>query len=134
MTTNEQQAVKQALSAWITSVEGKDMKLLPATVAHDPDLVWIGASVNDWIVGWDGLSQAMQAQNAALDNIRISVSDETLHIQPEARLAWATDRWVFKATMGGQPVELPLRCTWILEKRESGWVIVHFHKSAGMSG
>jgi ketosteroid isomerase-like protein len=130
---NEQQAVKQALNAWITSVEGQDMNLLPTTVAHDPDIVWIGTSVNDWIVGWDGLNQAMQAQNAALDGISISTSDETLHVHPEARFAWATNRWVFKATMSGQQVELPLRCTWVLEKREAGWVIVHFHKSVGMA-
>jgi hypothetical protein len=25
-----------------------------------------------------------------------------------------------------------LRCTWVVEKRRSGWVIVHFHKSMGV--
>lgn len=129
----EREAIRSAMQAWIASVEGKDMKLLPAIVTHDPDIVWIGSSVNDWIVGWEGLNLAMQAQNAALDDIRISVSEETLHIHPEARFAWATNRWVFKAMAGGQQIELPLRCTWILEKREAGWVIVHFHKSAGMA-
>jgi hypothetical protein len=34
--------------------------------------------------------------------------------------------------MREQALELPVRCTWILEKREAGWVIVHFHKSVGM--
>jgi len=34
--------------------------------------------------------------------------------------------------MGENLVSLPVRCTWLLEKREGGWVIVHFHKSVAM--
>ncbi|HCC78020.1 MAG TPA: hypothetical protein DEP80_00225 [Anaerolineae bacterium] len=30
--------------------------------------------------------------------------------------------------------ETPVRCTWILEKQKAGWIIVHFHKSAGVTG
>ena len=130
----ERDAAKAALEDWITAVEGKDMVLLPNTVAHDADLVWIGAGANDWLVGWEVLEHAMQAQNAALDDIRITVSEETIHVSPDERFAWATNRWDFSGIMGGQPLAFPLRCTWILEKRETGWVIVHFHKSAGMSG
>lgn len=129
----EQDAVKAALEDWIAAVENKDMALLPNTVAHEADLVWIGAGANDWLAGWEGLEQAMLAQNAALDDIRITVSDETIHVSPDERFAWATNRWTFAARAGDQAIALPLRCTWILEKRTAGWVIVHFHKSAGMS-
>ena len=129
----EKDAVKAALEDWITAVESKDMTLLSGTVAHDFDLVWIGVGANDWLVGWTALEQAMQAQNAALDDIHIMVSDETIHFSQDERLAWATSRWVFAAQMGDQPFQMPLRCTWILERREAGWVIVHFHKSVGMS-
>jgi len=76
----------------------------------------------------------MRAQNAALDDIRITVSDETIHVSSDRQFAWATNRWKFAAKMGDQAIELPLRCTWVLEKREAGWVIAHFHKSVGMSG
>lgn len=130
----EQDAVKAALEDWITAVENKDMTLLPNTVAHEADLVWIGTGINDWLAGWEALKQAMQAQNAALDDIRITVSDETIHLAPDEQFAWATSRWDFSSTVGRQPLAFPLRCTWILEKREAGWVIVHFHKSVGMSG
>ena len=49
------------------------------------------------------------------------------------QFAWATSRWVFRAAMDDQEIELPLRCTWILEKREQGWILVHFYKSVGMA-
>jgi ketosteroid isomerase-like protein len=129
----EKDTVKAALEDWITAVENKDMTLLPSTVAHDSDLVWIGAGINDWLASWEALEQAMLGQNAALDDIRITVSDETIHVLPGEQFAWATSRWEFAGTMGGQPLAFPLRCTWILEKRAAGWVIVHFHKSAGMA-
>jgi ketosteroid isomerase-like protein len=130
----EKAAVKTALGNWIASVERKDMGLLPRTVVHDPDAVWIGAGAEEFLAGWEALEQAMQAQNAALTDIHVTASDETLHISPEGRFAWATNRWTFTARLGDQAIELPLRCTWVLEKREAGWVIAHFHKSAGMSG
>lgn len=130
----EMETVKAAIDAWITSVEGKDIELLPKVVAHDPDLVWIGTDAGDWIGGYEALEKVMQAQNAALEEIHITVSDETIHIAPNERFAWATNRWIFKATMGDQEIELPLRCTWIVEKREAGWVLVHFHKSVGVAG
>jgi len=130
----EKDAVKAALEDLITGVENKDMRLLPNTVAHEADRVWIGAGANDWLVGWEALEQAMLAQNTALDDIRITVGEETIHLAPDEQFAWATNRWNFAARLGEQALELPLRCTWILEKRAAGWVIVHFHKSAGMSG
>jgi ketosteroid isomerase-like protein len=129
----EKDAVKAALEDWIAAVENKDMALLPNTVAHEADRVWIGAGANDWLAGWEALEQAILAQNAALDDIRITVSDETIHVSPDECFAWATNRWVFAARLGDQALALPLRCTWILEKRAADWVIVHFHKSAGMS-
>ena len=60
-----------------------------------------------------------------------TVSDITVNVSSGGRFAWATSLWDFKATMGGQAIALPVRCTWILEKREIGWVVVHFHKSVG---
>ncbi len=74
----------------------------------------------------------MLAQNAALHDIHIDVSAETIHVSPGGDTAWATNQWIFNARMGDQALALPLRCTWILEKRDERWIIVHFHKSAGI--
>jgi SnoaL-like domain len=129
---SERTAVKAAIDAWIRSVEGRTLDDLPGVVAQDPDLVWIGTEESDWVVGYDALKEVMRAQNEALQYIRISVSEETIHLSPSEQVAWATNRWVFKAKMGDQELELPLRCTWVAEKRETGWLLVHFHKSVGV--
>jgi len=130
--TDERTAIKAGIDAWINAVEREDIRLLPQVVTQDPSSVWIGAGASEWLVGFKALEQAMQAQNAALEEIHITVSDETIHISPEGDMAWATNQWVFSGKMGGQPIAMNLRCTWILEKQEDHWVIVHFHKSVGM--
>lgn len=129
---NERAAVKAGIDAWIKAVELRDNSLLPQVVAQDANLVWIGAEAGDWLVGFEELESAMQAQNAALEDIHIQVNEETIHFSPKEKTAWATNQWVFNAQIGEQTMALPLRCTWILEKRSDQWVIVHFHKSVGM--
>ncbi len=133
VTTDVRSAIKAGIDAWIEAVECKDINLLPQVVNQDPTAVWIGVGDGDWLLGYEALEQAMRAQNAALDEIHIQAIEETIHISPEEDMAWATNQWVFSGKMGGQSMAMNLRCTWILEKQPDKWVIVHFHKSAGMA-
>jgi ketosteroid isomerase-like protein len=130
----EKAAVRSVLDSYVTSIENADMELYGKVVAHDPDMVNIGAFAGMRIVGWDALEEVMQAQNAALAGTKITASDVTIKVSPEGQFAWATSLWDLRARMGEQAIELPVRCTWILERRGPGWVIVHFHKSVGMAG
>jgi len=131
---SERASVKAALDGFVRAVERHDLDGLPEVVAQDPDLVWIGTGEDEWIVGYEALKGVVQARNEALDYIRIAVSDETIHLSSDEQAAWATNRWVFRARRGGEELELPLRCTWVAEKRDAGWVLVHSHKSLGVVG
>lgn len=132
----EKAAIKSVLDNYVTAVENADIELYGKVVANDPDTVNFGTDASERIVGWDALRKAIEAQFVALPGTRIAVSDVTVNVLSGGRFAWATSLWVFKATVAatGQTIELPARCTWILEKREKGWVIVHFHKSVGTTG
>jgi ketosteroid isomerase-like protein len=137
MTVNiedEKVAVKSVLENYITSVEKADMALYARTMTHDAGMVNFGSRAVDRVVGWRALQEAMEAQNAALSGTNIAANDVTIHLSPEGQFAWATSLWDFKAAMGEMAIEMPLRCSWVLEKCEAGWVIVHFHKSVGMAG
>ncbi len=127
----EKTKVKAVLDSYITSIENEDMGLYSRIIMHDPDMVNFGTAVTDRIVGWDALRNAIKAQNAALSETKITQSDVTINLSPDGQFAWATSLWNFKATMGAQAIDLPVRCTWILEKRNKDWEIVHFHKSIG---
>jgi len=130
-TEADKTAIKAVLDTYITSIENEDMGLYAKIIAHDPDMVNFGTAASERIVGWEPLRKAIEEQNAALSETKITQSDVTINVSPDGRFAWATSLWNFKATMESQAIELPVRCTWILEKRGKDWEIVHFHKSVG---
>lgn len=124
----EKTAVEAVLADYITSVEKEDLENYTKIVDHSPEMMNFGAFGNP-IVGWEALEKLMEGQNEALSDSKITASDVSIQIGPSGQLAWATSLWNFQAMMGEDPVEWPVRCSWILEKRKDRWVIIHFHKS-----
>jgi len=124
----EKQKIESVLNSYITSIEKEDIDLYGKILSHDPEMVNFGTSEPP-IVGWDSLRKLIVDQNAALSQTKITASDLAIHLSADGNFAWATDLWNFKAMMGDQALEIPVRCSWILEKRNGEWVIVHFHKS-----
>jgi len=127
----EKSAVKVVLDNYIISIENEDIELYGKIFVQDPDMVNFGTGANERIVGWETLKKVIEDQNAALSETKITQSDVTINASADGQFAWATSLWKFKATMEGQAMELPVRCSWILEKRSNDWKIVHFHKSVG---
>jgi hypothetical protein len=128
---SERTAIKSVLSRYVKAVENENMEIYGRVVDHNSDMINFGTDASERIVGWDALKRAMESQFATLKGTRISVSDIAVNIAPGGRVAWATSLWDFRAKMGDQTIVLPVRCTWVLEKRKTNWVIVHFHKSVG---
>jgi ketosteroid isomerase-like protein len=124
----EKANIKAVLDEYVASVEDEDMDLYAKVVAHDPQMVNFGV-FGDPILGWDVLKKIMVEQNAAMSETKIIVSDLAIRIPEIGKLAWATSLWKLRTLMNGNPIELQIRCTWILERRSEGWVIIHFHKS-----
>ncbi len=127
----EKAAVAAVLTTYIQSIENEEIDLYGKILAHDPTMVNFGTEARERIVGWDALRELILAQNAALSDTKIVQSDVTVDLSPDGHFAWATCMWDFKTTVGSQAVQLPVRCSWVLEKRGDGWTIVHFHKSVG---
>jgi uncharacterized protein (TIGR02246 family) len=130
-TAAEQSAIKAVLDSYIRSIEKEDIELYGRLFVHDTQMVNFGTGAKERIVGWDALKNVIEQQNAALSDTKITQSDVTVNLSPEGRFAWATCLWDFKATMQAQVMQLPVRCSWVLEKRGEDWKIVHFQKSVG---
>jgi len=127
----EKSAIKAILDSYIISIEKEDIELYGKIFDHNPDMVNFGTGAKERIVGWDILKNVIEAQNAALSETKIMQSDVTINVSEDGKFAWATSLWDFKATMEAQVMQMPVRCSWILEKRSNDWKIVHFHKSVG---
>ena len=124
----EREKIKSVLDSYITSIETENIDLYAKILSHDQDMTNFGTSEPP-IVGWDSLKKIIEDQNAALSQTKIVASDLAIHISKEGDFAWATDLWDFRAMMGEQAIQIPVRCSWVLEKRDGQWVITHFHKS-----
>jgi ketosteroid isomerase-like protein len=124
----EKENVKSILASYVTSVEEEDMELYSKNILQDTAMVNFGG-FGDPIIGWDALKEVMEGQNSALSETKITVSNLEIKVSESGKFAFATCLWNLKAIMKGEPIELPVRCTFILEKQKSGWIIVHFHKS-----
>lgn len=124
----EREKIKLALDSYITSIETENIDLYAKIFSHDQDMTNFGTSEPP-IVGWDSLKKIIEDQNAALSQTKIVASDLAIHVSKEGDFAWATDLWDFRAMIGEQAIQIPVRCSWILEKRDGQWVITHFHKS-----
>ena len=129
----EKAQVKGVLDDYVRAVETEDMELYANNMAHDATMMNFGGFGNP-IVGWEALKKVMDGQNAALSETKITVSDLAIHVSEDGKMAWATSLWNLKAKMGENPVELPIRCSWVLEKRNNNWTIIHFHKSMAQTG
>lgn len=127
----ERLAIKSILDSYIVSIEKEDIELYGKIFDHDPDMVNFGTGANERIVGWDALKKVIEAQNAALSDTKITQSDVAINVSADGKLAYVTSLWNFKATMDSQVMQLPVRCSWILEKQGNDWKIIHFHKSVG---
>jgi ketosteroid isomerase-like protein len=127
----EAAAVAETIQRYIEAVEELDLAKYATVVAHDGDLAWYG-SMPGQIVGWGEIEGVIRGMFDALSDIRITQTDLRIHFSPDRRLAWATCLWDFRARMGDEPVIEPTRCTWVLERRGTDWVIVHWHKSVGV--
>lgn len=127
----ESTAVVDMLNRYIEAVEERDLVKYAKVVAHDDDLAWYG-SMPGQIVGWGEVEQVMRGMFEAGSEIKITQTDLRIHFSPDQQLAWATCLWDWRETTGQEVVEVPVRCTWVLERRHTDWMIVHWHKSVGV--
>jgi uncharacterized protein (TIGR02246 family) len=125
----EEASVKTVLQRYVRAIEQEDLDRYGELMARDVSMVNFG-TFGDPIEGWENLKTVIESQNASLDKTQIKIRDVRVKLGPSASLAWATCLWDFRAEMGDRDLALPLRCTWVLEKREGEWKIVHWHKSA----
>lgn len=124
----EKAAVRAVLDNYVSSIQVEDMDLYALNVAHDSDMTNFGA-FGEPIVGWPALEEVIKGQNDMLADISVDVSNLNVHVTPDGQWAWATSQWTFSGNTEDGALSLPVRCTWILEKRKGDWKIVHFHKS-----
>ena len=131
---SEKKAVKAVIDNYAKSWITEDIELYSSTVMNDESLIHVGGTQGlNWIEGWTELKKIIIDQNQSFNNTDIDETKAWINLSQSGEFAWAVTLWNLTTTLNdGTQCLIPLRCTWILEKRKGSWVIVHFHKSIGI--
>lgn len=131
---SEKGAVKEVIGNYAKSWITEDIELYSSTMMHDESLIYVGGSqALNWIEGWTELKEIIIKQNESLNDTDIDETKSWINFSQSGKFAWAVTLWDLTTTLNdGTECFLPLRCSWILEKKNGSWVIVHFHKSIGI--
>jgi ketosteroid isomerase-like protein len=131
----QETAVKEVMGRFWQSFQTGDINLLSEVTAGDSDLVMIGTDAAERWIGYEAFKMAMEQQFSATESVQTSLSDEIYKIHHSGEVAWYSAVVGFKGVSQGQDFEFAgIRATAVLERRDSGWVVVQYHGSAPVAG
>jgi ketosteroid isomerase-like protein len=122
--------VPKIVAAW----ESFDLAKVARYYASDPDLTYFDMApmkYNNWAEYREGVQKLFFEPN---QSGQFKINDD-LRVHARSRLAWAT--FTFGADLvskQGRSSHVDGRWTMVLEKRSTGWIVVHEHVSVPMSG
>jgi ketosteroid isomerase-like protein len=106
----------------------RDLSMMQATFALDPDVVMYGTGVNENRIGVTGMQAKAEHDWSLFDKVAITYGWTS--ISAAGRVAWAASDAAFKVQADGQEMTLPVRITFVFEKRGDDWRIVQAHFSS----
>ena len=119
--------VNKIVHSFINAYRNRDMKALLECIAPDADMVMYGTGADEKCIGPEQIRTQVERDWAQSESAEI-LFDWT-SISAMDQVAWVAVDGAFKFKAGGQDGAMPARITFILEKRESKWCIVHAHFS-----
>jgi ketosteroid isomerase-like protein len=129
-----EQELRMLIPKIVASWESMDTAKIEPYYAADADLTYfdlVPMKYNNWAEYRVGVKKALFDPNRS---IKLKMNDD-LRVHTRGRLAWAT--FTFGADIvnqQGAASHLDGRWTMVLEKRASGWIVVHEHVSAPLGG
>jgi uncharacterized protein (TIGR02246 family) len=113
--------------------ESGDTAAFSQLLAHDEDVVGLGADVDERWVGWPSIQAGLTRQFQAFSRTKVVPRHVDIHISATGRAAWLTQVMDMSTELMGTPVQLEARFTAVFEKRNGRWLLVQFHYSVPVS-
>jgi uncharacterized protein (TIGR02246 family) len=120
-------AVKAVLNKLAEGYARRDMPLLRTVFAPDSDVLMYGTGADEKRLGFAEIQK--QAERDWSQTETASLSYKWISVSAAGSVAWAATDAVLEVKAGGQKMTLPLRITFVLEKRIDEWLIVQAHFS-----
>lgn len=125
-------AVQDTLQRLIRAYERRDMEAALACFAPDGDVVMYGTGADEKRIGLDEIREQMERDWAQSESTAISFDESS--VSAAGSVAWAAVDARFGFRIDGQEGTLPARISFVLERRQEKWYIVHAHFSTATAG
>ena len=127
---SEKAGVRAVLDQYANAWKTLDFEQFSQVFSHDDDMVIFSATPNKRYIGWEEFQADVQESFKEVEKIEIVFRDVVVKVHASCHMAWLSclEDWDF--VYQGQTVrDEGARVSWVLEKREGRWVIIHAHWS-----
>lgn len=126
----EKANVKSVLEQYVEAWKAEDIEMFVKIFATNEDMVMFTSESATLFVGWASWKEMFESYFEPIEFIDISFKDEVIKVHDSGKVAWITGMEDSTFIYQGQENSAKgMRVTWILEKRNGNWVIVHAHWS-----
>ena len=128
--SSEKDSVEQVLYKYAEAWRLKDMDLFSRLFSNDTDMIIFDGNSSERFVGWMTWKERLLEHFGLFHNVNISYENVNVNVGQSGQFAWLSCIANTNYTYKGKPkIMSGLRMTWVLEKRNKNWIIVHAHFS-----
>jgi len=128
--SKEKEAVFLVLDKYRLANETENLNLAKEIWANSDEIVVIGTSGDEKLIGWNAIERTLKGQFDKLDNILISVRDQYVKVNDSRTAAWFSEILNYNYIQDGEAQGFEgLRFTGVMEKINGEWKIVQSHIS-----
>ena len=127
---SDAEQVSEAFFRYIHAYEKKDLATLTKSFANDDKLqaFWPDPGKPFRIEGWSEMRKGLEGYVSSISNMNINIRQPI--VQVYGSLAIVSCHWSFSGVVGNKPQVGSGRGSYVFEKRDGAWVIVHLHESS----
>jgi hypothetical protein len=128
--SDERSKVMLVLDKYRLANETENLNLAKEIWANSDEIVVIGTSSDEKLIGWNAIETTLKRQFDKLDNILISVRDQYVKVNDSHTAAWFSEILNYNYIQDGVAQGFEgLRFTGVMEKINGEWKIVQSHIS-----
>lgn len=126
----EAEAVKSVLKSYVQAWNSLDADMYMLNFARDEKLLIFNSNPAVTYQGWEKMNQLVHQAFKENRKAEVKFRDAQVRVFPSKKAAWLTCYLDGHFEAGDKVTAIKgIRTTWILEKREGQWRIVHAHWS-----
>jgi len=131
----EKAKVTELLDLLASSTENGDLDMVEKIWCPKDDVLLIGTESDEKLIGWEKIKEAMSGQFNDFDQTLISITDQNVWLDRDARTAWFFEELNYNFIYNNKAMSLDgIRFTGVFFKTDEGeWKLVQGHMSMPVS-